>query len=95
MIPKEKNKMNLKILGMLRDKGAPALTPFPGEQGFESNDLDLDRMGDVLVSGTRIGPKEEDRGELPKKPKKKIKVPKEDEDEVDEEGDEDSYPGDL
>ena len=51
MLKKDKNKMNLKILGMLREKGAPALTPFPGEQDFETTDTDLDELGDVLVAG--------------------------------------------
>lgn len=64
MLEKQKNRMNLKILGMLREKGAPTLTPFPGEQGFESTDLDLDQMGDVLVAGSKPE-------ELPNKKKKK------------------------
>ena len=40
--------MNLKILEMLRSKGAPSLTPFPGEQGFESEGMDEDQFGDVV-----------------------------------------------
>lgn len=40
--------MNLKILEMLRNKGAPSLSPFPGEQGFESEDMDEDQLGDVV-----------------------------------------------
>lgn len=35
---------------MLRDKGAPSMTPFPGEQDFEATDVDLDQMGDVLLA---------------------------------------------
>ena len=48
MTPDQKNKMNLRILSMLRDKGAPALSPFPGEQAFEAEDVDLDSMGDAV-----------------------------------------------
>lgn len=73
MIPKEKSKMNLKILSMLRDKGAPALTPFPGEQGFESSDIDLDEMGDVLLAKGKPEPRAEE--EKPKKKKKKPQPP--------------------
>lgn len=58
MLPKDKNKMNLQILQMLRDKGAPALTPFPGEQDFETSDMDLDQMGDVLIAGNKPMPEE-------------------------------------
>lgn len=70
MIPSQKNKMNLKILEMLRDKGAPAVTPFPGEQGFEAEDLDLDQMGDVLVAkgGPAAGPEDEKSKKKKKKP---------------------------
>lgn len=48
MITKEKNRMNLKILEMLRNKGAPALSPFPGEQGFEAEGMDEDQFGDIV-----------------------------------------------
>lgn len=51
MLKEQKNKMNMKILEMLRNKGAPSLSPFPGEQEFESEDLDLDNIGDVTIAG--------------------------------------------
>lgn len=50
MLPKQRSKSNLRILEMLREKGAPSLSPFPGEQGFETEDLDLDQMGDILLA---------------------------------------------
>lgn len=50
MLRKDRNKMNLNILEMLRDRGVPAATPFPGEQEFESSDVDLDQVGDVVAS---------------------------------------------
>lgn len=45
MLPSEKNKLTISILGKLRDKGAPAPGPFPGEQEATSQDLDLNAMG--------------------------------------------------
>lgn len=48
MLREQKNKMNLKILEMLRSKGAPGISPFPGEQEFESLDMDEDQFGDVV-----------------------------------------------
>jgi hypothetical protein len=51
------------------------MSPFPGEQDFETTDLDLDALGDVLIAKNRIGPEEEESSELPKPPKKKIKIP--------------------
>lgn len=47
MLKEQKNKMNLKILEMLRNKGAP-LSPFPGEQGFEMEGQDEDQYGDIV-----------------------------------------------
>lgn len=73
MIPKEKSRMNLKILDMLRSKGAPAVSPFPGEQDFESMDVDLDQMGDVLLAKGKPEPKATE--EQPKKKKKKPQMP--------------------
>lgn len=69
MLPNQKSKMNMKILEMLRDKGAPQLSPFPGEQDFETTDLDLDQMGDVLVSG----PTSQEKPEELKKRRRKIR----------------------
>jgi hypothetical protein len=51
MLREQKNRMNLKILQMLRNKGAPELSPFPGEQGFESEGMDEDQFGDVVRGG--------------------------------------------
>jgi hypothetical protein len=68
MLKKNRDKMNLKILGMLRQKGAPSLTPFPGEQGFESEDVDDSQYGDVVRGRT-----EELIPEVKKK-KKKVSI---------------------
>ena len=54
---------------MLRDKGAPSMTPFPGEQDFQSTDVDLDQMGDVVLSG----PTSEEKPEELRKRKRKIR----------------------
>lgn len=48
MIPKQKSKLNLRILNMLREKGAPSMSPFPGGQGFQSEDMDEDQYGEVV-----------------------------------------------
>ena len=69
MLPNQKNKTNLKILGMLRERGAPQMTPFPGEQDFQSTDLDLDEIGDVLVSG----PTSQEKPEELKRRRRKIR----------------------
>ena len=61
MMRKQRDKMNLKILGMLRQKGAPALTPFPGEQGFESEDIDVDGTGDIVTATTGVSDSAERR----------------------------------
>ena len=50
--------MNLNILQMLRDRGMPDATPFPGEQGFQTTDQDLDEMGNILIAGTQPIPKQ-------------------------------------
>lgn len=76
MLPDQKNKMNLRIIEMLRSKGAPAASPFPGEQDFESTDHDLDEMGDVLIAGRPEAlEKAQEKGPVPA-PKKKKPVPK-------------------
>lgn len=86
MLPKEKNKMNLNILQMLRSRGMPDATPFPGEQGFQSTDQDLDQMGNVLIAGGQpIPPKKLDKLPMPPKQgteekKKKKRRPDEEED---------------
>lgn len=60
--------MNLKILEMLRNKGAP-ISPFPGEQGFEAEGIDEDQFGDVVRGA---------QPELsPEKKKKKKRAPEE------------------
>jgi hypothetical protein len=69
MLKKDRDKTNLKILSMLREKGAPSLTPFPGEQDFQSKDLDLDQMGDVLISG----PTSEEKPEELRKRRRKMR----------------------
>jgi len=69
MLREQKNKMNLKILEMLRSKGAPGISPFPGEQDFESLDMDEDQFGDVVR-----GRQEE---LSPEKKKKKKRSPEE------------------
>lgn len=56
---------------MLRDKGAPALTPFPGEQGFESADMDLDQFGTVLQSGSGLSATQKKKKKKPVAPPKK------------------------
>lgn len=48
MIPKQKSRLNLRILNMLREKGAPSMSPFPGDQGFQSEDMDEDQYGDTI-----------------------------------------------
>lgn len=52
MMKKNRDRMNLKILEMLRSKGAPAMSPFPGEQDFESEDVDDSQYGDVVRGKT-------------------------------------------
>lgn len=52
MMKKNRDRMNLKILEMLRSKGAPAISPFPGEQDFESEDVDDSQYGDVVRGKT-------------------------------------------
>jgi hypothetical protein len=44
MLPNEKKKATLSILGKLRDRG-----PFPGEQAASSTDQDVDMLGDILI----------------------------------------------
>lgn len=69
MLKEQKNKMNLRILEMLRDKGAPGLSPFPGEQDFESTDMDEDQFGNIVRGRSE---------ELsPEKKKKKKRAPEE------------------
>ena len=63
MTPTKRGKMTLEILGKLREKGAPTLSPFPGEQAFESQDEDISPDGSIV--GGEISP------ELLRKKKKK------------------------
>lgn len=69
MIPKQKSKLNLRILSMLREKGAPSMSPFPGEQGFQSEDMDEDQYGNTVRGKSE---------ELVPSKKKKKKQPEED-----------------
>ena len=50
MLPSQKNKATISILEKLRQSGAPAISPFPGEQEEEMEGQDLDLMGS-LTSG--------------------------------------------
>ena len=70
MLREQKNKMNLKILEMLRNKGAPSLSPFPGEQDFESLDMDEDQFGDV-IRGRQEELSPEERKKKKRKPEAK------------------------
>jgi|NOAtaT_6_FD_contig_21_1612294_length_480_multi_3_in_0_out_0_1 hypothetical protein len=68
MMKKDRDKMNLRILGMLRQRGAPSLTPFPGEQGFESEDVDLDQTGDVVAADATGGLSSTERRKKKRRP---------------------------
>ena len=50
MLPQEKNKKTLGILNMLRDKGAPAASPFPGEQDAAGSTVDTGEEGVVTAA---------------------------------------------
>jgi len=50
MLPKEKNKKTLDILNMLREKGAPTASPFPGEQDATGTTVDTGEDGVVMAA---------------------------------------------
>lgn len=50
MLPKEKSKKTLDILNMLREKGAPAASPFPGEQDAAGSTVDTGADGVVTAA---------------------------------------------
>lgn len=50
MLPQEKNKKTMGILNMLRDKGAPAASPFPGEQDAAGSTVDTGEDGVVTAA---------------------------------------------
>lgn len=85
MLSSLQKKANLKILEKLRDKGAPSLSPFPGEQDAVVEDVDLDPMGTTLASGAALGiPQEEEETAPPRQLRKRRKLVEPD---VEEEGD--------